>query len=184
MTAMNIILSQSASSGRVFGLDMQTLFDIGIQLLNAVVLAVALGYILYKPVLAFLNKRTNTIQGKIDTAEQTMETANNLIIEYEKKIANVEKERIQILEQAHLENEEAKKVIVDQGREEAALIKKKAIESMELEKNQFLESSKTQIVDLAFLIAEKYMIQTMNSGDLNSIFDETLSQLEEATWKN
>ena len=51
---------------RLFGLDSQTLIQIGIQLLNGIILAVALGYILYKPVKEFLHKRSEGIQNKID----------------------------------------------------------------------------------------------------------------------
>mgnify|MGYP001252647009 FL=1 len=93
-----ILLAKAIPEGRLFGLDLQTLIQIGMQLLNAIILAVALAFILYKPVKEFLDKRTNGIQGKIDDADETMAKANELIAEYEDKIKNIEKERIDILE--------------------------------------------------------------------------------------
>ena len=54
----NTLLSaQAASAGRVFALDSQTLIGIAIQLINAVILAVVLGFMLYNPVKDFMRKR-------------------------------------------------------------------------------------------------------------------------------
>jgi F-type H+-transporting ATPase subunit b len=64
---------QTLPAGRVFGLDTQTLISIGIQLLNAIILALALTFILYKPVKRFLQKRTEMIQKKIDDSEAAMQ---------------------------------------------------------------------------------------------------------------
>ena len=68
-----IFLAQTVPEGRVFGLDSQTLISIGIQLFNAILLAVVLGYLLYKPVKEFMQNRTNRIQSQLDDAEATME---------------------------------------------------------------------------------------------------------------
>ena len=86
-----IFLAQVVPEGRVFGLDSQTLISIGIQLLNGIILAIALGFILYNPVKEFMQKRQEKIQGKIEDANETMVKANELIDEYEAKLKNIDK---------------------------------------------------------------------------------------------
>ena len=100
---MIVLLAQAVPEGRIFGLDEQTFIQIGMQLLNAIVLAFALAFILYKPVKEFLDKRSEGIQGKINDADATMAKAKELIAEYENKIKDIEKERLDILEEARLQ---------------------------------------------------------------------------------
>ena len=57
-----MILAKSVPEGRVFALDSQTLISVGIQLLNGIILAVALGYILYKPLKKFMQARSDKIR--------------------------------------------------------------------------------------------------------------------------
>src|SRR5690554_160094 len=99
---MIVFSAQAVPEGRVFGLDLQTLIGIGIQLLNGIILAVALGFILYKPVKEFMQRRTDRIRNNINEAKAAMTKANELIAEYDRKIKEIDKERLAILEAARL----------------------------------------------------------------------------------
>ena len=125
-----MFLAQTVPEGRVFGLDMQTLISIGIQLLNAIILALALGYILYQPVKDFLQKRTEKIQNEIDKANATMAKANELIADYNTKLKNIDKERMEILEAARLKAADESKIILQEAKQEAYEIKKRSLESI------------------------------------------------------
>ena len=92
MNNVIVLLTQSVPEGRVFALDQQTLISTGIQVLNGIILAVALGFILYKPVKKFMQERTDRIQSKIHDSDSTMAKAKELIAEYEYKIKNIDKE--------------------------------------------------------------------------------------------
>ena len=178
-----ILLAKAIPEGRLFGLDLQTLIQIGMQLLNAIILAVALAFILYKPVKEFLEKRTNGIQGKIDDADETMAKANELIAEYEDKIKNIEKERIDILENARLQAANERELIIKEANKEAEEIKTRSIEGASLEKKKLQEESRLYIIELASLMAERYIVDNISSEEQDKIYEETLAQMEGAKWQ-
>ena len=111
-----VFLAQAVPEGRVFGLDMQTFISAAIQLLNAIILALVLTKILYKPVKEFMQKRSDKIKSKMDNADATMAKAQELIAEYDEKIRKIDKERAEILESARLSEEEYKKFWKRQSR--------------------------------------------------------------------
>lgn len=61
---------QVVPDGRVFGLDAQTLISIGIQLFNAIILALALGFILYNPVKEFCASDPRRYKNRLMTRMQ------------------------------------------------------------------------------------------------------------------
>ena len=86
MLKLSVFLTQTVPEGRLFALDNQTLIQIGIQLLNGIILAIALSIILYKPVKEYLRKRSDTIKSRFDEAETATARANELIAEYEGRL--------------------------------------------------------------------------------------------------
>ncbi|HRC81826.1 MAG TPA: ATP synthase F0 subunit B [Sedimentibacter sp.] len=175
---------QTLPAGRVFGLDTQTLISIGIQLLNAIILALALTFILYKPVKRFLQKRTEMIQKKIDDSEAAMQKAREFKAEYEAKLKDIDKERMEILEAArHKALEEGKKII-EEAKEEADAIKKRTLESVTAEKKRLEEESRLYVIELASLMAQRFIALNMDEETQNKIFEESLTKLEAAKWQS
>ena len=166
---MIVLLTQAVPEGRIFGLDEQTFIQIGMQLLNAIVLAFALAFILYKPVKEFLDKRSEGIQGKINDADATMAKAKELIAEYENKIKDIEKERLDILEEARLQTINERELIIEEANKEAEEIKKRSIEGASLEKKKLQEESRLYIIELASLMAERYIVENIGNEEQKNI---------------
>lgn len=182
MNDIIILLAQTTPEGRVFGLDAQTLIQIAIQLFNAILLAVALTFILYKPVKEFLRKRSETIQGGIEDAETTMARANELITSYEAKIEEIDQERVRILEETQLKAKKDHKIILDEARQEAEAIKKRAMESVAQDKLRFHEEMRLHVIDLSAYMAEKYITEKMDDDAQDRYFNQVIGHLEETTW--
>lgn len=176
------LLAQTVPEGRVFALDGQTLISIGIQLLNGIILAVVLGFILYKPLKNMMQKRTEKIQGQIDDADAKLVEGNELVAEYNKKLNDIEKERIEILEDARLKANEEKNVILEEARQGAEEIKKRSSEEMLANQKHIQEETRNYIIELSSLIAEKYITQTIDPEIQDKIFEETLAKMEDAKW--
>ncbi|MCL2676224.1 MAG: ATP synthase F0 subunit B, partial [Firmicutes bacterium] len=96
-----VLLLENIPSGRVFGLDRQTLIQIGIQLFNVSLLAYLLARFLYNPVRDFMRKRGERIKTQLEHAESDLAKANGLKMEYEKKLKEIHQERDDILATAH-----------------------------------------------------------------------------------
>lgn len=184
MHSMIVLLAQNVPEGRVFGLDMQTIVSIGIQLFNGIILAVILSYILYKPVKEFMRKRTEKIQGKINDADSTMAKANELITEYDQKIKDINKERIEILEAARLEAADESKIILAEARKEAQAVKERSLESVSKERKRLQEESRLYIIELASLMAKEYISESIDDSAQEKIFEETLARLEDTQWQS
>ncbi|NLM69236.1 MAG: ATP synthase F0 subunit B [Firmicutes bacterium] len=177
-----IFLAQAVPDGRVFGLDSQTLIQIGIQLLNAILLAAALGYLLYNPVKEFMQKRTDRIQKQMDDAEAAKARAEELIAEYKQKLSEIDREREEIFEAARLRAAEERKAIIAEAKQEALEQKQRVSESIAAQKERLKEEARLYIIEAASLMAEKYIAQTIDDQIQDKLFAEALAQLEEAQW--
>ncbi|NLA57751.1 MAG: ATP synthase F0 subunit B [Firmicutes bacterium] len=145
--------AQAASAGRVFALDSQTLIGIAIQLFNAAVLAVGLGFMLYNPVKDFMRKRTERIQAQRDEADAALAKANNLISEYDAKLRDIDNERAKMLEVARLEAAEESKVIIAQAKQEADRIRERSLAAVSEYRKRLGEENRLYIVEVASLMA-------------------------------
>lgn len=184
MNNIMVLIAEAVPEGRVFALDSQTLISIAIQLFNGIILALALGFILYKPVKEFLEKRTERIQNKIDDADSTMAKAKELIAEYENKLKDINKERMEILEEARLKANEESRKIIEEAREEARQIKQRSLESIAEDKRRLKEEARLYIIEVASLMAEKYIAENIDDKAQDRLFQEALAQLEETQWQN
>lgn len=180
----SMVLFLEAMPGRLFGLDQQTLIQIGIQLFNACVLAVALSLILYKPVRDFLQKRRDNIKARLDRAEEDMAKAQKLITQYEAKLWHIDRERMEILTDARKQASEKSKQIIEEAKEEAETIKERAAAEIENERENIKEDLKLYIIEVAAGMAGKYVAHTIDQDTRDRLLAETLRELEEATWLN
>ncbi|MDD3766400.1 MAG: ATP synthase F0 subunit B [Eubacteriales bacterium] len=182
---MNFNLASMLSevpAGRVFGLDQQMFISIAIQLFNTGVLAVALGFILYRPVQKFMRERSERIKKQFSDASEKMAKSDMLRAEYEKKLKQIDIEREKILEAAKADAVERSKQILEEAKAEAASIKKRTEESILHEKERLKEETETYIIELASLMAEKFIKQSIDSETQEKLFNEAMAQLEESTW--
>ncbi|XJS11297.1 hypothetical protein ACF3NG_03420 [Aerococcaceae bacterium WGS1372] len=184
MINLLILSTQSTPEGRVFGLDSQTLIQIGIQLLNGIILAVALTYILYKPVKGFLDKRKNRIQSEIDEAEKLKVQAVELIREYQLKIEEIEVEKQQIIESAQDKIEEERKVILQQARDEANELKDAAMFRISADRERMESEMRIKSIDIASELANRYLSDNLEQEAQRAYFERMLTQMEEASWSN
>ncbi len=174
----------NAGAQRVFSLDQQTLFDIAIQLFNACLLAAVLGFVLYKPVQKFLRGRADKISGQLNEARDSMAEAGRTKAEYEKKLREIDTERIRILEAARLEAADQGRHIVEDAKHEASEIRRRAHEGAMAERERLKEETRLHIIEVSSLMAGKLVAHSIDRATQDRLFDETMAQLEEAKWLN
>ena len=180
------VLFLSAASevppGRVFGLDLQAFISTAIVLFNACVLAVALSYILYKPVRNFMRKRTERFKVQWDKAEEESANAGRLKVEYEEKLRNIEKERIDILDEARKVAAEERSKIMEEARREIVALKERASAGLEAERERLKDEMSVYILESSLAIASKFVSHNMDKETQDRIFKSTISELEETEW--
>ena len=178
-----LLAAAAIPEGRVFGLDQQTLISTGIQLLNACILAAVLSYILYKPVRNFLSKRAERIHTQLRTAEENVAKAEDLKAQYEQKLDDIERERVEIIESAQKQASEKSRQMLESAQKEAAALRERATQELIGERERVNEEIKTHIIEVASVLAEKFVTFSMDEETMDRLFDETVAELEDASWQ-
>ena len=162
----------------LFSLDAQTFISIGIQLFNACVLAVALRFILYKPVRRFMQKRTDGIKNQMSTAEENNAKADELMALYEQKLTQLEQERYDMLEFAKVQIEEKNEKMISEAQSEIAAMKALADEEIRKDRERADEEMKQYVIDVASYMAGKIVSQSIDESTHERLFEEAMSELE------
>ena len=177
-----MLLLENIPAGRVFGLDQQTLIQIGIQLFNVSVLAFVMARLLYKPVRDFMSKRADRIKIQIEGAEDDMAKAGELKAKYEKKIKDISLERDEILDTARKLAAEKSKQLLAEAKNDADAIKARATQNIEMEQERVKEEMKQTIIEVSSAMAEKYITNAINKETHDKLFAEAMSELNEMTF--
>lgn len=169
---------------RMFGLDLQLLFDAGLTLIAVFTLFLFLGYFLFNPARKFMENRKNRIANDIETAENDKAEALKLKEEYEAKLKEADKEVEKILSEARQKAVANENKIISEAREEAQGIIKHAQDEAELEKKRVMDEVKQEMVAIASLMAGKVVAANIDTTIQDSLIEETLKEIGDATWQS
>ena len=178
------LLLEGEQMERLFDLDFQLLHDAIITAVSVFVLFLFLSYMLFKPARELLRKRQERIKTDLDTAKQDKEEAQTLKSEYEEKMADAQRDADSILSEARKKAVRNEEQIISQAKEEAANIIRQARNEAELEKSKAADEVKTQIIDVASLMAGKVVAASIDTNIQDSLIEETLKEVGDSTWQS
>ena len=159
-----------------FGIDITKIL---LHLLNFVILAVGLTFLLYKPILKFIKKRQEDIKSNIEKGETMQAEAEQKRQEYQEKLDAVDEEVSAIKKAAEADARDLAKEIIDQANADAVNIKEKAkVDAQEIQK-QALADAKEQIADAVISLTEELVDREISREDNERIIDNSLKQ-----WKS
>ncbi len=160
----------------------QFLRDFGFQLINDIVIIFILAKLLYNPVRTFLGNRKERIANSISESESALKEANSLKAEYENKLANIEKERVEILDEARKEAKIQEAQIIAAAREEADILKNRAETAIKLEEERARDDMRKNIIDLSTVLASSVIAKNIDENTQNKLLDEVIEGLGEVKW--
>lgn len=178
--ASAVVLTEE--TGRIFGLDAQLLFDILIQGCAVFLLFLFLSYVLINPVRKVLSDRQAKIANDVQSAAKDKEEAAKLKAMYDEKVSKADAEADEILASARkraVKNEES---IVAEAKEEAGRIINRANQEAELEKSRVKDEVKQEIINVATVMAGKFVENSLDSKAQADLIDETLKEMGDDTW--
>ena len=167
---------------RLFDLDFQLLHDAILLAISVFVLFLVMSYNLFNPVRKMLEDRKNRIKGDLESARLDKEDARALKQQYEEKLKNIDKEAEQILSDARQRALKNETKIIDDAKEEAARVIRRANEDAELEKKRVVDEVKQEMIQIAAMMAGKVVASSIDTTIQNSLVDETLKEIGDATW--
>ena len=177
-----LLSSDAADWSRLFDLDFQLIQDAALMLVTVFFLFLILSYFLFNPARKMLDARKEKIAGELESAAKREKDAAALKAEYEAKLAQVNKEADEILADARKRAAAAEAKTLSDAREEAARITAQARQEAELEKRKAADDVKTEIVQVATLMAEKLLEASIDNRKSEALLDETIAAMGKNTW--
>lgn len=158
--------------------------QIALHILTALALFFILGKLLFKPVRNILEKRKDEIAGEYKRIEEDTEAVATLKTEYEGKLKNINKEADQILAHARKRAIEREDEIIKEAKAEADRLMKRAHLEIEREKEQKKDEMRREIIEVATVMASKFVAASISEEQKNTLVKETLTGMGDSTWLN
>jgi len=147
------------------------------RVMNFAVLAIALFFVLRKPVSQALNGRIKDIQNQLSDLEEKKKEAENKLAEYDKKIASLDQEAEKIIAEYVRQGKEAHKKIIEESKKESEKLEFQAKRKIEHEFSAAKKQLQAEILEKALAKAEGLVKEKINSEDQDRLVDEYLDKV-------
>jgi F-type H+-transporting ATPase subunit b len=169
---------------RLFNLDGQLINDAVLVLISVFTLFFVASKSLFNPVRKVLEHRREKIRNELETAAADKEAAEALKKEYEEKLKGVNAEAESILNAARKQALANENQIKAQAKEEAAHIIAQAQKEAELEKAKAKDAIKTEIIEIAAIMATKAIADQINVQIQDKLINDALKEMGKSTWQS
>lgn len=176
--------SKAPGGGEVVAFELGTLIRIGIAAVWILVLFYIISRILFKPIREALRKRKEGIEKDFKDIETGKEEVAKLKETYEYKLANIEAEADQILGAAHKKAIEQQKELIAEAKDEAERIMNRAKVEINREQDKARDAIKQEAVQIASLIASKFIASTMDATTQDKLLNEAINEIGDSVWKD
>ena len=148
-----------------------------IQAVNFIILLVLLTKLLYKPLLAKMDERTNAIKKSLDEAQAARQEAQKERDDFAAKIqaANIEAQRIRA--EALKDAADEQRRLVDAAKAEAARLVASARQEMDADVRRARQELRQEVADLAIAISERLIKKSLNDTDHRRIVDDAIAHM-------
>jgi F-type H+-transporting ATPase subunit b len=146
--------------------------NIGIHVLNVIILFVLLRLLIYKPVLKFMKNRENGFANKVDELDEREKQLIQQKEEYETMMADAHNQAASIITKSNELARDHAREIVDNAKEQARDMVLRAKREIEAEKAQARVDMRTEIAEMSIQIAEKVLAREVSLEDNRKIIDE------------
>ncbi len=136
-----------------------------IQMLNFIVLIILLNAIIFKPILRILDERKEKVEGTLNEARLLTEKAEELMAEYERKMAEARQQALQMVNEGRLQAIEEQRGILARAKEEAEEQLTKLKENIEREKEEASGALERFAQVLSISIAERLLERPLDKGE-------------------
>ena len=147
-----------------------------LHLLNFAILMLGMSFLLYKPILKFLNKRQETIANQLKENESNKAQAETMLRDYKEKLDNaeleIEHERTQAGKTISLERETILKAAQDKAEE----LYKKAEEETAGERLHAVNSLQNEVAEVAVNIAGNILEREISLEEHVKLIDACIDE--------
>ncbi len=132
----------------------------------------------WRPLLAALEQRQETIRKSLDDAQQAKQDLERLNAESRKILAEARVQAESILSQTRTDASRLRDELKQRAQSEAAGVIKNAERQIEMETQRALQQIRNEAVDLSVAIASKVLERNVTKEDNERLIEETFKQIE------
>jgi len=147
------------------------------RVMNFAVLAIALFFILRKPVSQAMDSRIKGIKEQLTDLETKKKEAEKQLEQYNQKLRLLDKEAEKIVSEYIKQGKEAKERILREAESAAEKIEEQAKKNIEHEFRQAKERLQDEILEKAIVKAEEMVKKNITGYDQNRLVDEYLEKV-------
>ena len=149
-----------------------------LHMLNFVILAGALGFLLFKPITKFMADRQKHFEDLAKENEETAKTNADMKAEYEQKLEEAKAEIADMHRNAEKEAAETAKEYIDSAHQKANAIIAAAETEAEKRKESILDSAQTEISELVLSATQKLLSDTVTPEGNSALYDEFIRRTD------
>jgi F-type H+-transporting ATPase subunit b len=153
------------------------------NLINFGLLVLLLRWLLYRPALAYLDRRREQIAARMTAAKAAEETGVRLVTQREEERAGARERATRILEETRQRAEKAIDEARERAKKEADRIIEDARLQMEQERDRKLADLKTAYAEIAILGAERVLDREIRIEDHRRLLDQLMEGIDEESLK-
>ena len=132
----------------------------------------------WKPLLAFLATREETIKTSLENAQTAKKELERLQQESAQIIRKAHGEAESIVSRSWSDAEKVREEMKQKAKSEADAIVKESQRQIELETGRALRQIRSEVADLSIAIASKVIQRNVSKEDNNRLIEDTLKQME------
>ncbi|MBQ9383049.1 MAG: F0F1 ATP synthase subunit B [Ruminiclostridium sp.] len=171
---MGMTLMEAGATLQLVNINPSTII---FTLINTLIILLLYRFLLHKPVMKILDARKEKINSEMKAAEDAQAQAEAVKAEYDAKLKESKEEAAQIVSNAVKRAGERENQIIAEAQQEAADLKKKAEESIELEKKKAINEIKDQISDIVIMASEKVCEKEISKADNEALIDKFIAEV-------
>ncbi len=152
-------------------------WNILVTICNTIITFLIVKKFLFKPVRKMLAARAEEVQAMYDQAEADRAEAAAMKKDYTESIANAKAEAAQITQSATRRATVRSEEILAEASRQATDLKKKAEQSIEMERKKAMNEIKDEIADLSIMIASKVVEKDINEADHKRMIEDFIDKV-------
>lgn len=147
------------------------------RVINFAVLAIALFFVLRKPVAQFLGDRIKGIEEELTSLEAKKKAAEKKLAQYDERLVALEQEAGAIIVQYRRQGENIRERILEEARAAAAKLEEQAKKNIEREFAEVKLRLETELFGKALAAAAEKLKKGINKDDQKRLVDEYLEKV-------
>lgn len=148
-------------------------------LINTLIIFLLYRFLLHNKVMAVMESRKEKINSEMKAAEDAQAKAQAMQDEYARLLEQSKEEAAKIVSDAVKRAGERENQIIAEAQQNAAAIKQKAEESIELEKKKAVNEIKDQISDIVIMASEKVCEKEISRADNEELINKFIAEVGE-----